>query len=75
RAFVGRDPRAWTEQITIVATPPSHRQLASLATAVLNATEPAPLFTHGQAHSLVGRVLLGPDATAEDAAAARASAS
>jgi hypothetical protein len=75
RAFVGRDDLAWTEQVTIVATPPAHRQLASSATAVLNATKPTTVVTHGQAHSLVGRAIIGADATVEDAAAARRSTS
>jgi len=74
RAFVGRDDLAWTEQVTVVATPPSHRQLASFSTAVLNATKPTAVFTHGQAQSLVGRAIVSADATAEDAAAAGRSA-
>jgi hypothetical protein len=73
RAFVGRDDLAWTEQVTIVATPPAHRQLASFSTAVLNAAKPTTLMTHGQAHSLVGRAVVSVDAVPEDAAAARRS--
>jgi hypothetical protein len=74
RAFVGRSDLAWSEQVTVVATPPAHRQLAALAAAVLNARGPTSLFTHGQAHGLVGRVLVSEDAAPDDAAAARRSA-
>jgi hypothetical protein len=73
RAFAGRNDLAWTEQVVVVATPPSHRQLASFAAAVLNATKPTTLVTHGQAHALVGRAIVSDDATPEDAAAARSS--
>jgi hypothetical protein len=74
RAFIGRDDLAWTEQVTVVATPPAHRQLAALAAAVLNVTKPTPLVTHGEARSLVGRALVSADAPADDAATARRSA-
>jgi hypothetical protein len=70
RAFVGRDDLAWPEQVVVVATPPSHRQLASFATAILNATKPASLVTHVQAHGLVGRAIVSADASSEDAAVA-----
>jgi hypothetical protein len=70
RAFAGRDDLAWTEQVVVVATPPAHRQLASFATAALNATKPTVVATHGQAHSLVGRAFVSPDAAPADAAAA-----
>ncbi len=75
RAFVGRSDLAWNDQVTIVATPPAHRQLACFATAVLNATKPTTLVTHGQAHDLVGRTVISSDAAAEDAAAAGGSPS
>jgi hypothetical protein len=71
RAFAGRTDLAWSEQVTVVATPPAHRQLAALATAALNTTKATTLFTHGQAHGLLGRVLVSTDALAEDAAVAR----
>ena len=71
RAFAGRADLAWSEQVTVVATPPAHRQLAALATAVLNTTKATNLFTHVQAHALVGRVLVSEDALAEDAAVVR----
>lgn len=73
RAFAGRGDLSWSEQVTIVATSPAHRQLASFSTAVLNATKAANVVTHGQAHALVGRPLVSDDATAEDAAVARTS--
>jgi hypothetical protein len=75
RAFIGRDDLAWPEQVVVVATPPAHRQIASFATAVLNTTKPTALVTHGQAHALVGRAVVSPDASSEDAAVARRSAS
>jgi hypothetical protein len=75
RAFVGRADLAWAEQVIVVATPPAHRQVASFATAVLNATKPTTIVTHGAAHGLVGRSVVGPDATPDDAAAARRSTS
>ena len=74
RVFLGRNDLAWTEQVTLVATPPAHRQLAALTTAVLNATKPTRVLTHPQAHDLVGRPVVSPDATPEDADAARRSA-
>jgi hypothetical protein len=70
RAFVGRNDLAWTEQVTIVATPPAHRQLAWFATAALNATKQTTVVTHGQARSLIGRPVVSPDASPDDAAAA-----
>ena len=72
-AFAGRADLAWSEQVTIVATPPAHRQLALLSTAVLNATQPTTLTTHGQAHGLIGRPIITKDASSEDAAAAQRS--
>ena len=75
RGFVGRSDLDWAEQVTVVATPAGHRQLALLSTAILNGTKPARIVTHGQASALVGRVVVSPDAAAEDAAAARASTS
>jgi hypothetical protein len=71
RAFAGRTDLAWSEQVTVVATPPAHRQLAALGTAALNTTKPTNLFTHGQAHGLAGRVLASEDALPEDTAVVR----
>lgn len=70
RAFVGRENLAWTEQVTVVATPPAHRQLASLAGAALNATKPAAIVPHARAHGLLGRPVVSDDALADDAAVA-----
>jgi hypothetical protein len=75
RAFAGRGDLAWGEQVTIVATPPSHRQLACWSTAVLNATKPTTLLTPDRAHKMVGRTVISPDAAPEDAAAANGSQS
>lgn len=74
-AFVGRSDLAWAEQVTIVATPPAHRQLAVVATAVLNDTKPTVVVTHGQAHALTGRTVISADASSDDAATARRSTS
>ena len=73
--FVGRSDLAWSEQVTIVATPPAHRQLACFATAMLNGTKPGVIMTHGQAHGLTGRAIVSADALSEDAAVARRSTS
>ncbi len=74
-AFVGRSDLAWAEQVTIVATPPAHRQLAVFATAVLNSTKPTVVVTHGQAPALSGRTIISADASPEDTATARRSTS
>lgn len=71
RAFVGRDDLAWSDQVTIVATPPAHRQLAGLSTAVLNATKATVVLIPEKARSLVGRPIVSDDAAPEDAAVAR----
>jgi len=73
QAFAGRADLAWSEQVTVVATPPAHRQLAALGAAVLNTTKETILFTHGQAHGLLGRAVVSQDAAADDAGAARRS--
>ncbi|MAT26113.1 MAG: hypothetical protein CMN31_10625 [Sandaracinus sp.] len=62
----------WIDQVTVVATPPAHRQLAAHAGALLNATKPARIFTAELATAKPGaRLLLSDDATDEDAANAR----
>lgn len=62
----------WVDQVTVVATPPAHRQLAALAGALLNATKPARIFTAEAATAQPGaRLVLSDDATDEDAEKAR----
>lgn len=74
-AFVGRSDSDWAEQVTVIATPPAHRQLAVFATAVLNGTKPTVVVTYGQAHALIGRTVISADASSDDAATARGSTS
>lgn len=62
----------WVDQVTVVATPPAHRQLAALAGAVLNATKPARILTAATATAKAGaRLLVSDDAAEGDAAKAR----
>lgn len=62
----------WADQVTVIATPPAHRQLAALGGALLNATKPTRVFTAELATAKSGmRLLLSEDATNEDAAKAR----
>ncbi|MBO6936771.1 MAG: hypothetical protein JJ863_17510 [Deltaproteobacteria bacterium] len=70
-AFEAGSDLDWVDQVTVVATPPAHRQLAALAGAVLSATKPARIFTAKLADAKPGaRLLLSDDATEEDAAKA-----
>jgi hypothetical protein len=79
RAFLGRSDLAWSEQVTVVATPPAHRQLAALAAAALNAARPTRLLAHDRAAlvagGLVGRVLVSTDAAPDDASIGHTAAS
>lgn len=62
----------WADQVTVIATPPAHRQLGALGGALLNATKPSRVFTAELATAKSGvRLLLSEDASAEDAAKAR----
>lgn len=70
RVFAGRTDLSWSDQVTLVATPPAHRQLAAFATAALNLTKPTVVLTHARAQGLVGRVIVSDDAAPEDARAA-----
>jgi hypothetical protein len=68
----GRD-LDWSEQVTIVATPPGHRQLGAVAAALLNASRAAALFTAGGSPPTTrARLLASPDADSADVARARA---
>lgn len=74
-AFVGREDLAWTEQVTVVATPPAHRQLALFSTAVLGTPTPTRLVTHSHPGELVGRAVVSNDAAPADAETAARSVS
>jgi hypothetical protein len=73
-AFAGNRDLDWADQVVVVATPPAHRQLAALATALLNAAKPSTIHTPSDGAALRGgrRVILSQDASADDAACARA---
>jgi hypothetical protein len=71
RMFFGREDLAWSEQVTVVATPPSHRQLAALGGAILNTTRPPALYTSQQPFPAGGIVHVSKDAADEDAAFVR----
>ncbi len=66
-AFAAATDLDWTEQVTVIATPPAHRQLAALGTALLNATKP----TRFDAAKNPTKLILSADASPEDAARAR----
>lgn len=74
-AFAGRSDLDWAEQVTVVATPPAHRQLGALAGAVLRSTKPTRVWTaqatlpkQGLANA---RVVSSDDADPADEARAR----
>lgn len=71
-AFVERRDLDFADQVTVIATPPAHRQLAALATAVLNATKSARVLTAQRAFSAPrgALVLVSNDADPADAAKA-----
>lgn len=71
-AFSGAKDLDWAEQVTVVATPPAHRQLAAFGGALLRATKRAALIlTHDEpAKPKVRTALVSADATPEDAARA-----
>jgi hypothetical protein len=67
----------WSRQVQCIATPPAHRQLAFLAGALVNSTEPAQVFTAEEAAQLKRPrlVVVSPDSDPSDAAAAEGSGS
>lgn len=72
-AFAHDSDLDWPEQVTILATPPSHRQLAAAGAAVVNATRPTRLLnaTAAREDILPGiRLIASSDAHADDRAAA-----
>lgn len=74
RAFSTGADLDWADQVVCVATPASHRQLAALAGALLNATRPTALLAASRAATPGGarRLLISNDALDIDAQAARA---
>lgn len=66
----GRD-LDWADQVTVIATPPAHRQLAALAGALLLSTKPSRIATANTPSAVLGaRVLVSPDAHPADASRA-----
>lgn len=67
----GRD-LDWSDQVTVIATPPGHRQLAALSGALLGATKPSTIWTATEGASRRGyRLVLSADADPADAGRAR----
>lgn len=66
----GRD-LDWSAQVTVIATPPAHRQLAALGAALLSATKPTRLTAATEPRQLRGtaRRIASPDASPVDASA------
>jgi hypothetical protein len=66
----------WTDQVTVIATPPAHRQIAAAASAILNANRPPPLLDAAGARAsgsgAGARLIASPDADPGDRAAADA---
>src|SRR5690606_6712540 len=72
--FAKHSELSWADQVSVVATPAAHRQLAAAAGAILGATKAATRIDSegGLATSPTKpRLLLSNDATAEDADKAR----
>jgi hypothetical protein len=71
----GRD-LDWSDQVTVIATPPAHRQLAALGGALLGVTRPTTILATTATATTVrrGRLLLSPDADPADAQRARETA-
>lgn len=66
-AFANGADLDWSEQVTVVATPPGHRQLAALAGGILNATKPSKIVTAAHASApKSARLLASDDAHPDD---------
>lgn len=63
----------WSDQVVVIATPPGHRQLGAIATALLNINRLGHILTHDQesSWSRPRRLVISDDADAADAALAR----
>jgi hypothetical protein len=72
--FASEHDLDWGTQVTVVATPPAHRQLAAAATALLNAGKATQLLSaaHAKQASVQrgARLLVSEDAAPDDRAAA-----
>jgi hypothetical protein len=75
--FAEEKSLAWARQVACIATSPAHRQLAFLAGALVDSTEPAQVLAAAEAKGLkrAGRAVVSPDADAADAAAAESAGS
>jgi hypothetical protein len=76
-AFASSKDVDWVAQVTTIATPPAHRQLAGLAGAVLGITKPSTILdAHAPASQIAGaRPVVSVDADDTDAARAQELAS
>jgi len=74
-AFVERADLDFADQVTVLATAPAHRQLAVLATALLNSSQTARVIAADAPFNLPthARLLVSGDADARDAARVRRS--
>ncbi|MBK8255149.1 MAG: hypothetical protein IPK82_21115 [Polyangiaceae bacterium] len=70
-AFASHGGLSWAEQVTVIATPPSHRQLAYLSALALNLTKSPDVRTAVEGQTPIGRALVSDDAAPEDARIAR----
>ena len=82
--FEGDEALDWSEQVLVVATPAGHRQLAAAAGAILKSTKAGRLVDSagepdegagaraGWGKGVKARLVLSPDAAADDAGRARA---
>jgi hypothetical protein len=69
--FAGNTDLDWAEQVTVVATPPGHRQLAAVCGALLNATKRARILTASTELTVPNaRLVVSQDAHDADAAKA-----
>lgn len=70
-AFAGRSDLDWAEQVTVLATPPAHRQLGALSGALLRSTKPTRVWSRQAASAVKGhRLVRSSDADPADAARA-----
>ena len=72
-AFSMGDGLDWSDQVVVISTPPAHRQVGAIATALLNINRRAQLFTHyeGASWSRPRRLVISNDADSADAALAQ----
>jgi hypothetical protein len=75
--FAEESSLTWSRQVQCIATPPAHRQLAFLAGALVNSTQPAQVFTADEAakRKKPRLVVVSSDADPADAAVAEGTGS